>query len=383
MGYWNGTCAISNLHITAGEPVVVFMLAKNNHEKSFCHNNALYELCPVPFYGKYNDYGAVEDCHGFGLNIVVESIREKLYKFGQGPNSCHDIEVNKENFDIEMLFEADNEDRLGIEFHERWDSDEYTHRELEYLAAEKGLTESQQFELDRLASKIKKVYNFRTVTHVQIHGKIFNDIMNKWYHEDYVGDGKGNCGYENNYVRVYFEDILATLPEYIYRIKKADEEFKKLESSGMSSVTPSLFKRAMGPMCRDQFDYNDPCLAGRWMQSASTIGEGTSFAIVDVREKVSEYFKAGDWVGLEKFAREVLIGLWINSYMYYIRKIWVKQTGSGSQSAQRLPYQILANSILQVLTDEQAECCSWGEDQESATVVKNPIEFRDYIDNGV
>ena len=63
MGSWNATCAVSNLHITAGQDVVVFMLLKNNREKTFCYGNALYDVCPVAFYGKYNDYGAVEHCH--------------------------------------------------------------------------------------------------------------------------------------------------------------------------------------------------------------------------------------------------------------------------------------------------------------------------------
>jgi hypothetical protein len=83
MGCWNGTCAVSNLHVTAGQDVIVFLLLKNNEHRSFCYGNALYDICPIPFYGKYNDYGAVEDCTGFGLNIVVEALRERLYEPGR------------------------------------------------------------------------------------------------------------------------------------------------------------------------------------------------------------------------------------------------------------------------------------------------------------
>ncbi len=369
MGSWNGSCAISNLHITAGAPVVVFMLAKNNREKSFCYNNALYELCPIPFYGKYNDYGAVEECHGFGLNIVIEAIRTKLYKFGQGPNNYHDCEVNKENFNIELLFEADLEGRLGIEFNDRWNDDDYSRGELEKLAAEEGLSESQQFELDRLANKIKKVDTFRAVTHIQIHGTVFNDIMNKWYIEDYVGDSKGNKGYGNNYVHVYFKDLLATVPDYIEKKKDAyadngdsDENLKRLLRRFSAS---------------NEFDYDDPCIAGRWIQSAGSHNESSSFAIVEIREKISDYCDAGDWNGLEKFVREVLIGLWIDSFMSYSRKIWVKQTGSGSQNGDALPYQILANSILGVLADEKVEQDEVG--KETSPVIEEPIEYKDYI----
>lgn len=123
MGNWNHTCAVSNLHITAGQKVVVFMLLKNKNDRTFCHGNALYDVCPIPFYGEYDDYGSVENCHGFGLNIVIEAIRNRLYRFGQGPNQYHDCEVNKDNFNIEKMFEADHEDRLGIEHLSTWDID--------------------------------------------------------------------------------------------------------------------------------------------------------------------------------------------------------------------------------------------------------------------
>ncbi len=380
MGSWNGTCAISNLHITSGTPVAVFMLAKNNTEKTFCYGNALYELCPIPFYGKYNDYGAVEDCHGFGLNIVIEAIREKLYKFGQGPNSSHDCEVTKENFDVEMMFEADHEDRLGIEHYSSWNGDEYQKRELEKISDEKGLSESQQFELDRLASKIKKVDNFRAVTHVQIHGSVFNDIMNKWYIEEYMGDGKGDKGYNNNYTHMYFKDVIATVPDYIAKKKEA----YTADNSGDEKLKRMLRRFSN----RGDFAYGDPCTAGRWIQSAGSSSESSSFSIVLIDEMIADYCEAGDWEGLEKFVNELLVGMWINCFMSYSRKIWVRQCGAGSQNSEPLPYEILANSILGVLADEKAEQDSWddeddGEDGESddtpEVVVEDTVEYKDYI----
>ena len=88
MGSWNHTCAISNLHITAGQDVAVFLLLKkhNTGDSSFCYGNALYDVMPLPFYGKYDDYGGVDECHGFGLPIILEEMKSRLYKFGQGAN---------------------------------------------------------------------------------------------------------------------------------------------------------------------------------------------------------------------------------------------------------------------------------------------------------
>ena len=35
MGSWNGTCAVSNMHIHSGQEVAVFMLLEIKEKKSF------------------------------------------------------------------------------------------------------------------------------------------------------------------------------------------------------------------------------------------------------------------------------------------------------------------------------------------------------------
>lgn len=339
MGCWNHTCAVSNLHIHAGQDVVVFMLGKQMSNASFSYGNALYEVCPVPFYGKYDDYGGVEDCHGFGLNIVVEAMREQLYEFGQGPNEYHDIEVNRDNLDVAKMFEADHEDRLAIQYHSSWVEDSYQLGELRRLDADNTLTKSQQFELDRLSSKLKKQDTCRPVTHAVVHGDIFRSIMNDWYIEQYVGDGKGNTGYDNNYIHLYFRDIEATIPEYVRRIKSHID-------------TNSSY---MG--LRNFFEYRDSCTAGSWM-STFRGGESDVWFLIDVNDMVVEIIRHGGenrWDTLAKFAKEVLTAAWVNSFMCYTRKLWTKQTGVGSQSNDALGYRVLANSMLSILKAEQAE----------------------------
>ena len=353
MGSWNGTCMISNLHITAGTDVAVFILAKNHRNKSFCYGNAMYEVLPLPFYGKYDDYGSVDDCTGFGLNLVVETIRERLYKFGQGPNSCHDCEVNKENFDIDKLFEADHEDRLGIEDPDNWNSDEYEQRELERLRQEfGGLTDSQQFELDRLANKIKKVDTFRQLTHVIIHGDVFRAIMDKWYIDDYVGGGQGTSGYGNNYNRIYFADLVASIPEYIRRMKAHYGDLDTLKNSG---------SRMYARMYMDIFEWNDPCLAGRWMNLFKSRGESNPFTLIEVREHENAYSSAGNWDDLAAFAKEVLTAAWVNNYMSTTRKHWTQTTGKGGQTQDSLGYEILADAMKSILAEENKR---YGEDEE-------------------
>lgn len=365
MGCWNHTCAVSNLHVRAGQEVMVFLLLKNHNtdDSSFCYGNALFDVMPLPFYGKYDDYGGVEECHGFGLPIILHELKQRLYKFGQGPNEYHDCEVTPENLTIEKLFEADHENRLGIQDPNRWNSDEYDIRELEKKRDENGLTESQQYELDRLAAKIKRQDTFRQVTHVVVHGDVAKAIMEKWYIEDYVGDGKGTTGYGNNYNNIYFKDLIGFIPAYVEKKKAQQEERERqlaeLEAKGGDPASERALWRIMDTVDRDE--WNSPNLAARWMNYVDSSGSSNVWGLIPVKEYISDYVEAKDWDGLAAFTKEVLTASWINAFMTHTRKIWVKQTGQGSQNSDPLGYKVLAQATLDILEAERRE---YGEDED-------------------
>jgi len=343
MGCWNGTCCISNLHVNAGQPVAVFMLLENKEKKSFCYSNALYDVCPIPFYGKYDDYGSVKNVTGFGLNIVVEALRDQLYEFGAGPNSNHNIAVNKGNFDTEMLFNADTEDRLGIECFSTWNSDNYQYSSLDRMRTDSGLTSSQQFELDRLAAKIKKEDAFRRVTHVIIHGDVFKNIMEKWYIREFVGSGNGTLGYDNSYNNVYFSDIVASIPEYL--------DIKKKELANKSRSRSDV-EEAIHYLTADRDLRTTSNHAAIWIRSFNH-SSSDAFGLIKVQEYISEYVNTADWAGLESFVKEALTGAWINSFMNYSRKVWSKQSGTGSQSQESDCHILLAETIKSILDTEK------------------------------
>lgn len=348
MGCWNDTCAISNLHVGYGADVVVLMLLENRERKEFVYSNALYDVCPIPFYGKYDDYGGVDDCHGYGLNIVVEAIKSRLYEFGQGPNSLHDCVVNKSIFDVSLMFEADQKGRLGIEEAGRFNGDEYDLRALRGMDKKEELTPSQLFELDRLANKLKKVDSFRQVTHVVIRKDVVDGIMENWYYEEYVGKEEGNKGYNNSYKHIYFKDVIASIPEYINRVKVDHEESK---SKGKIS---RLYGRKL-------FLYNDSCYAGVYMESFNR-DSTMSFGLVYMSELINGLIDNEKWDELAVLAKEALTVYWLNMFMSHSRKLWSKQTTSGGQSSDGLPYEVLSNVILKVLAEERKE---YGDDDEN------------------
>jgi hypothetical protein len=72
-------------------------------------------------------------------------------------------------------------------------------------------------------------------------------------------------------------------------------------------------------------------------------------------EIVEDLTDKEDWDTLAKVVREALVGMWVNSFMSYTRKLWSKQSGSGSQNDEPLGYKLLANTVLNILEEERLE----------------------------
>lgn len=346
MGSWNGTCAISNLHITYNTDVVVFILLENKEKKSFNSVNAIYSPCLIPFYARYDDYGSVEDYHGFGLDLVVNEIKSRLYEFGQGPNPYHDIPVKKQDFDIELLLEAAQRNRLGIQHLETWDMDSHDIKSLKSMQGDKDWSNDHSFELDRLMSKLKKEDTFRAATHVIVHGDVFRSIIEKWYLNRYIGNEQGNTGYKNNYYHLYFNEIKAAIPGFVQRIKDYATDSDAYSTSYLWNHMRATLEREYipgGPLLTAEY----------WI--LNELSERYRDPLISRDAYLIDYVDNKKWNELHNFIETALIGIWINEFMIQTRKVWTKQAGSGSQAAESLGYEILANAVLDVLKKENEE----------------------------
>lgn len=117
MGSWNHTCMISRMPVHAGEEVVSIFLAqrKDMDDSHRCYVHALYDPLPFLIYGKYNDYGAVEDFSGPQDDVVVNWFKNNVTEMEQGDNQHHDVEVKRENLTLDSIYEIDHEGRLFVE----------------------------------------------------------------------------------------------------------------------------------------------------------------------------------------------------------------------------------------------------------------------------
>jgi hypothetical protein len=350
MGSFNATCTVSNLHITAGTDVVVVMLIENmTNTSSLCYTTAYNKVAPVLMYGKYDDYGGVEDLEPYGEKMIVESLRKKLYRFGQGPNPYHDIEVTKEGFCTEKLFEADHEGRLGIENNHAWDRDTYDLSVLQKKydgsavteSQSPGLSESEMYELNRLSAKIRNEDNFQRVRHTVIRRDIFDAIMSNWYYKNYEGEGLGNTGYKNSYKRIDLALIKSFIPAYVAKVR-AVHEAAALMTDKMTAYTTT----------REIFSWNDENIAGRMLTQIGATGESNPFALIHVKTTLDYLSENAKWDDLATFAEEVLTTNWLTSYMESIHRPWVKPP-TGGQEADSVPHRVLANAVNAVLDEEE------------------------------
>jgi len=315
MGCWNQTCVVSNLHITAGQKVAMFLLVQNHHEsEGFYYPDVLNKLCPFPFYGEYDDYGAAENCHGLMLNQVVAAVQSQLVEFDLGENQYHDIAVKRDGFDINVLFEADHEDRLFV---------------------------------DTIYGRKLKV------TPVMIHQTVFDGIINDWTREHHYFTGYGTNDQKFHTREYKFSDVVADLPAWIARASDAVKQDTKFSNIGGYGLRYALMKL---------FDRNDPeqNLAADWFRTLDS--HYTPSALFEIADVLHDLLKTGSAEDTLAVMTELLKGLWLNSFMTHTRKFWSRQSGLGSQNNDQAAYRVLINSMTKALDDELRESEEFDED---------------------
>ena len=302
MGSWNKTCGLSNLHIYSGTPVYVFVLERNKTYDP-CYSTGLFSPLLVPFESVYDDYGGGEDSSGVALDFVMYGLKKSLVEMEVGENEYHDVEVKKEGFTPEKFFEACHEDRMQVQ--------------LRY-------------------PEPTQVY------FTMMRKDVVDTILETREIEDYVGEGKGTCGYGNNYIRYKFADITATIRPLLERL------LKDLEGDEFGHF--HIFDRL--------HNYRDDFLAARWIN-----GDSHRYSrIVDVRVMAGEALKRGTVEAINKIEAllvEYLKGIYIDGFMSSARKSWIPGGHEGSQSTSGGALKLLGKIVSDVVDKERAE---WAEE---------------------
>jgi hypothetical protein len=307
MGCWNKTCGLSNLHITHGDEVYVFVIEENTDKTDRCYTTSFWRPLLLPFTSKYNDYGGGEESSGPGFQLIMDSVAKQLVETDLGKNRYHDIAVKKEGFGEEQFFDAVHEHRL-------FKTDYY------------GVTAVIDFVMMR-----KDVVDY---------------ILENRVIEKYVGEGKGTSGYGNSYVTYKFKDILKDLPEFMDKL----EIVADLESASNKPELAETLMELMRSGGLSIFSYDHP-------NKVSERLRGDNYrvsSIVSERDAVLSLLKAGKRAEAESLVTDLLKGHYIDTFMESTRKNWAPGGHEGSQNQDADEYRLLIKAMTNALDADDA-----------------------------
>jgi hypothetical protein len=303
MGCWNKTCGLSNLHITAGTPVYTFVLEyRTLPVDDFCYSTSLFRPLLLPFVCEYDDYGGGENSSGLSFQLIMNSIKRDLVEVPLGDNQYHDIAVTREEFGERLFFESVHEGRLQIKS--------------PYSAEPTNLTFTM-FRKD-----------------------VVDSILERQVMQRYVGGGKGTCGWDNNYVRYRFSDVIADIPRLL-----EDVQSKLIEDSHRGLL--------MGLRSLMGSDYDNLTL--------DYLTENNSYrysSIVNISSLMRDGFENGSPVAMQRLQEvltEYIRGVVIDQFMHRARKTWIPGGHEGSQSTSSGALRLLSEVTLWAIDRERAE----------------------------
>lgn len=295
------------------------MLGHNPRQDNYSENNAYFDVCLLPFYSEYDDYGGGIDSSGIGLNYVMDALANQLLEMDPGPNQYYDIPVTKKGFNVIKMFEYNIKHRLQLE-------DSKNSKFLESYRLSATLSDQSNSELLHDISRSR--LHGRTTTHVMIHIDIFDHILEHYEIIDYLSGE--NIPFKDRKFVYRFFDVVASVPEYIsaYRANRDKPGF--------------FFGEHM-------FNGKTQNLAAKWL---SFFKHKDSFLINISDLILAESYNLDD-TKFSELLIDILKGQIINDYMSASRRVWVKSASDGDQSNRLDVYQILIDGMQQIINKEK------------------------------
>ena len=314
MGCWNGTCGITNLHIYADEDVVVFPLT-HEPENDLCYSSCFYVPFPLAFYGKYNDYGAAEECYGIGLDLMLEELKRKLVELEQGENEYHDVAVKRDAMDVDLFWTAIHKRRLQVP----------------------SFMDSTPTEVNM----------------VMVKKSVVDQILKEYTFEGYVRAGSG-------YGRktVTFANLMADADKVLDYYKKQYEELNSLPDdetddtlSRLKAIHHKLGLLMMRHTCPEELDGN---VAWSWI-TAPSASLGYSSLTYYVDHGLLEMCENGQFEEARQLLEAHFTVRMVNAFMSATRKHWTPMSGVGSQQADLEPYDLLVDIMESAIAEDRRQ----------------------------
>lgn len=298
MGCWNATCAVTNLPIMWQDKVEVILIKTEASPdgSSFCYPYAYHAPIPLTFGGEYNDYGAVENCHGAALDIIVESIRSVLTE--REPDKelrSFETGVIRKDFNIENLFKLDHEGLL-------------------YINA-----------LNKMPHDMRETHR---ITHLTVHQHVYDSIVNNVTLESWDTDG-------DTYVTTEH-----TLETYRGEYKQFIKDLTELVNTDDDMV---------------RFNYELDGTVGKTkvskIVSERECGTYSMRYPVRIQNTLLDMIRMDD--DIEPVIDNAVQFYLFNTFMNMSRRSWHKPSGTGSQDSETKYQELIANLTLEIAKSQR------------------------------
>lgn len=319
MGCWNKTCALSNLHIHAGDPVYVFLIEQDGLSYNHCYSTHLYSPVLIPFYSHYDDYGAGENNSGAALPVIINSLKKVVIEKELGENEYHDLEVKRDKLCGDNIFEIMQKGRLFVKNR--------------YSNTNSNLPEENKVEF------------------VMMRKDVVDSILANFKPECWDKDYKTiKIGFDE-----IIEDVDFAIEHVQERLKDVKKQYMKYGINEKEAVNLSS--------CLDL--YLPHVLEDRGSKMASFIRffDPISLAgasrIVPIMEIFTDFVKTDETTLAKEFLIDALKGAFIANFMEETRRSWIPQCGEGSQNIDTTGHKVLAQTVLNIIEKEESEMEEW------------------------
>lgn len=305
MGCWNHTCFLSNLSVGAGTDVALMTLIQTEPSMGSCQPTEHYYPAPVMIYGKYDDYGGMEECHGSEIDYLL-----------------------KEFVDNQTL-----EDTVSVEEFTRFGDQGKLHFILRNVGT--------------FHNSLKGKENPRiSVQHVVINMRILERFLDQYYFTDYhiLKDSEKPIT-QDNYIPINYEFVCNLIPAYITKLRahiKYDENDPAQQI--IWEPVPSL-------------EWKDPDILGRWIHSFTkdVVQDFYRASFTDRLQELAREHKDEELTScLQEFCKYMMI----YSYMNFSRRVYVRpqcRSQEPDQDAQKLMAEITLAEIEQQRFEREEE----------------------------
>lgn len=311
MGCWNHTCFLSNLSIGAGTDVALMTLVHTDPGMGSCRPTEHYYPAPVMIYGKYDDYGGVENCHGSEIDYLLNEFKSN--------------QTIKDSVDIEEFT------RLGDQ-----GSLHFIHRNVgSFHKSLKGEDNPQI-----------------SVQHVVVDMHILNALLEHYYFTDYhiLKDPEKNAG-EDNYVPINYEYLCNLIPAYIKELKEYyAKDAKGVAESKKAGLIP-ISNLHFDPV--PNLDWKNPDILGRWLHSFSK-DVGVDFFKRSYLDRIKTLAEANKDEELTSCLQEFCKYSMIYSYMNFSRRVYIRPQCS-SQETDPIAHRIMSEITLAEIERQRIE----------------------------